>query len=65
MGVGRPPAPWDPADYVLANFTPAEEPSVETMLDSAADAVESVVREGVTATMNRFNRTRPEPGASP
>lgn len=64
MGVGRPPAPWDPADYVLANFTPAEDPSVETMLDSAADAVESVVREGVTATMNRFNSTRPEPVAS-
>ncbi len=63
MGVGRPPAQWDPADFVLANFTPAEDASVETMLDTAADAVASVVRDGVAATMNRFNATRPEPGS--
>lgn len=62
MGVGRPPAQWDPADYVLSGFTPAENESVDAMLDSAADAVESVVRDGVAATMNRFNATRPEPG---
>lgn len=64
MGVGRPPPQWDPADYVLSSFTPEEEPVVQSMVDTAADAVESVVRDGVTAAMNRFNATRPEPGAS-
>lgn len=65
MGVGRPPPQWDPADYVLSSFTPEEEPALETMVDAAADAVESVVRDGVTSAMNRFNAARPEPGASP
>lgn len=64
MGVGRPPPQWDPADYVLSSFTPEEEPVVQSMVDTAADAVESVVRDGVTSAMNRFNATRPEPGAS-
>jgi PTH1 family peptidyl-tRNA hydrolase len=64
MGVGRPPPAWDPADYVLSSFTAAEASAVEEMVESAADAVESVVREGVTATMNRFNAVRPEPAAS-
>ncbi len=64
MGVGRPPPEWDTADYVLSTFTAAESSAVEAMVEHAADAVESVVREGVAATMNRFNSVRPEPAAS-
>ncbi len=60
MGVARPPPEWNPADYVLANFLPDEEPVVDSMVDAAVDAVESVVRDGVTITMNRFNASRVE-----
>jgi len=64
MGVGRPPPEWDTADYVLSTFTGAESSAVEAMVEHAADAVESVVRDGVAATMNRFNAVRPEPAVS-
>jgi peptidyl-tRNA hydrolase, PTH1 family len=61
MGVGRPPPQWETADYVLSGFTSAESSAVDAMVETAADAVESVVRDGVAATMNRFNAVRPEP----
>lgn len=63
LGVGRPPPEWDPADFVLAGFAPTEAPAVDSLLDSAADAVESIVRDGVVATMNKFNATKPERAA--
>lgn len=68
LGVGRPPPQWDTADYVLANFAPEDDSTVQTMLDTAADAVECVVRDGLVPTMNRFNgapapAARPAPGA--
>lgn len=54
-GIGRPPGRQDAADYVLAPI-PArlrEEYGVETA--RVADAVESLIREGLSATQNRFN----------
>jgi len=55
VGVGRPPEQMDPADWVLAAWSPAESAALSPILDTAADAVESVVRVGVTQTMNLFN----------
>jgi PTH1 family peptidyl-tRNA hydrolase len=55
VGVGRPPEKMDPADYVLAAWTPAESRDLDSFVDTAADAVESVVRNGPTQTMNVFN----------
>ncbi len=63
LGVGRPPPEWDVADYVLSPFTTAEADEVQSMIATAADAVESVVKDGVEATMNRFNATRPDRAA--
>lgn len=67
LGVGRPPPQWEPADFVLAPFDPTDATEVDALIDSAADAVESLVRDGLTPTMNRFNGapapTRPTPGA--
>lgn len=54
-GVGRPPPPMDPADYVLAPWSADEQKALDPFVDLAADAVESVVRDGVVKTMNRFN----------
>ncbi|MDP2311337.1 MAG: aminoacyl-tRNA hydrolase [Pseudomonadota bacterium] len=55
VGVGRPPEKMDPADWVLAPWSAAESAALDPLLDSAVDAVESVVRVGVTQTMNTFN----------
>lgn len=59
FGVGRPPAGWDTADYVLGRFTTAEAETLDSAVDRAADAVQAVVVSGSTAAMNVFN-TRSE-----
>lgn len=56
IGVSRPPASWDPADYVLSKFTAAETPLFQVVVQEAADAVEVWVHEGLAACMNRFNK---------
>jgi len=55
VGVGRPERgdPRPVADYVLSPFSPEDD--VEKILSSAADAVESVLADGLTATQQRFN----------
>ena len=55
IGVGR-PARGDRrpvADYVLSPFEAADD--VDSLVASAADAVESLVEEGLEATQRRFN----------
>jgi len=59
LGVGRPPGRMDAADWVLKDFAKKEEPDVELLVDDAADAVLSLVRQGLTATQDRFNRPGP------
>ena len=49
----------DGARYVLAQFRRSQYKAVDQMLDTAADAVEAVLKEGAAAAMNRFNR-KPE-----
>jgi len=56
LGIGRPPAGEDPAEYVLRSFTPDERPIVERMLDDAVAALEKILRDGVDSAMNEFNR---------
>lgn len=55
VGVGRPERgdPRPVADYVLAPFSPEED--VEAIVGRAADAVESVVRDGLDEAQQRFN----------
>jgi peptidyl-tRNA hydrolase, PTH1 family len=55
VGVGRPPGRMDAADYVLRDFAPAEKKELPFLLDDAADAVELLVREGLTAAQQRFH----------
>ena len=57
------PPEWQTADYVLGNWTAGEQDELDTLVDRAADAVESVLRDGVVAAMNQFN-VRPRKGAS-
>ncbi len=55
VGIGRPPAGVDPADFVLTRFSPEEERMVGEALERATDAVEATITEGLPAAMNRFN----------
>ncbi|HZD17618.1 MAG TPA: aminoacyl-tRNA hydrolase [Actinomycetota bacterium] len=59
MGVGRPAGRKDPIDWVLEDFGKREEPEVAILVDDAADAVLSLVREGLAPTQDRFNRSGP------
>jgi PTH1 family peptidyl-tRNA hydrolase len=59
IGIGRPAPSWDPADYVLANFTRAEAALLPDIVGRAADAVEAIAAQGLTAAMNKFN-TKPQ-----
>ena len=55
VGVGRPPGSRDTADHVLAPFTSTERRTLELLISDAADAVEAVVLEGLTAAQQRFH----------
>jgi peptidyl-tRNA hydrolase, PTH1 family len=55
FGIGRPPGRMDPADYVLRDFSAVERKELELDVDRAADAVETLVREGLDAAQNRYN----------
>jgi hypothetical protein len=44
---------------VLEGFAKAEEPDVALLVDDGADAVRSLVRDGLLPTQDRFNRSGP------
>ena len=56
VGVGRPPGRRDPSDFVLAPITKRDEVDVGILVDRAGDAVRSLIRDGLEATQDRFNR---------
>lgn len=55
VGIGRPPGRMDAADYVLQSFHSSEQQMLDTVLDTAAEAALTFVREGLEIAMNRFN----------
>ncbi|MGK3955074.1 aminoacyl-tRNA hydrolase [Arthrobacter sp. R4] len=55
VGVGRPPGRMDTADYVLRDFGTAERKELPFLLDEAADAVDVLVREGLTVAQQKFH----------
>lgn len=55
VGIGRPPGRQDPADFVLSNFPAESRDEVAVEVARAADAIESLVTEGLEAAQNRFN----------
>ena len=59
LGVGRPPGRKDPADHVLDRFAAREREEADLLVADGVDAVWSVIREGVAATQDRFNRSGP------
>lgn len=56
LGIGRPPERMDPAEYVLMPFLAEELETAARTLETAAEALLVMVREGVERAMNTFNR---------
>jgi len=50
-------------DFVLDKFRKSEIPIVAEMLDLCCDAVEVILKEGITTAMNRFNKKQTEKGS--
>jgi PTH1 family peptidyl-tRNA hydrolase len=55
VGIGRPPGRQDPADFVLRDFSVAQRKELGVTMERAADAVETLVGEGLAAAQNAFN----------
>ena len=55
-GIGRPPGRQSPADFVLANYSTTERKELPLQIVDAADAVESLIVDGLSLTQSRFNR---------
>jgi PTH1 family peptidyl-tRNA hydrolase len=55
VGIGRPPGRQSPADFVLSDYSAAERKVLPLQVDRAADAVESLLTEGLEKTQSRFN----------
>ena len=56
LGIGRPPGRQDVADFVLSGYSSTERKELPVLVVEAADAVESLVADGLERTQQRFNR---------
>jgi PTH1 family peptidyl-tRNA hydrolase len=56
-GPGAAPDGEQRVEFVLSPFTPEEEEALPPILERAADACETWLREGIDAAMARFNGT--------
>ena len=55
IGVGKPPSAATGADYVLRRPSKAERAELDAIVARAADAVETILRDGPAAAMAAFN----------
>lgn len=55
VGVGRPPGRMDTADFVLKDFSGSEKKELPFLIDTAADAAEALVRDGLLAAQQLFH----------
>lgn len=55
FGVGRPPGRMPVADYVLRDFSAAERKELDYFVDRAADAVESLIDDGLERAQSTYN----------
>jgi peptidyl-tRNA hydrolase, PTH1 family len=55
VGIGRPPGRQSPADFVLSDYSASERKVLPFQVDRAADAVESLLVDGLERTQTLFN----------
>jgi PTH1 family peptidyl-tRNA hydrolase len=58
VGIGRPPGRQPAADFVLKDFMAAERQNLPILLADAADAVEMIASDGLTAAQLKFHTAR-------
>ncbi len=56
VGIGRPPGQQSVHDFVLKPYSTAERKDLPTYVEEAADAVESLMTQGLEVTQSAFNR---------
>ncbi len=56
IGIGRPAGRWENVDFVLAPFGKREQEEADVLIENAADAMLSLVNDGLGATQSRYNR---------
>jgi len=55
IGVGRPPGRQDPADFVLRRFSAREREQIDVTCQEAADAVLTLIGNGLEAAQNQYH----------
>lgn len=55
VGIGRPPGRMNPADFVLRPYAAEERKHLPLVVDTAADAAETLVQHGLERAQNDFN----------
>ena len=55
IGIGRPQPGVSVTDHVLGRFTVEEQKVLDETLERVQDAVVTILQEGTTVAMNRFN----------
>jgi PTH1 family peptidyl-tRNA hydrolase len=55
LGIGRPPGRQDPADWVLRDWSAVERKEIDLHLERAADAVETLIADGLAKAQNIYN----------
>jgi PTH1 family peptidyl-tRNA hydrolase len=58
VGIGRPPGRQPAADFVLRDFTAEERKTLPNLVADAADAVELIASEGLTAAQLKYHSPR-------
>lgn len=58
MGVGEKPPGWDLVDYVLGRFSPRDREIMDEAAERAADAVCTIIANGVDSAMNQYNSVK-------
>lgn len=56
IGIGRPPAFMETADYVLSRFSKEEEPLMAEAITRAAAAVEAILKDGLAKAANEYSK---------
>jgi len=56
VGIGRPPEGWQLADFVLSKFNEEDRKKVNESIINASEAAASIIKNGVDAAMNKYNK---------
>ena len=59
IGIGRPTHKGTEADYVLSNFRSSELKELEFQIETACDAIEALICEGLELAQMKFNQKSP------